>query len=84
MKTASLAPWLIRISAVILVLSIAACSQEPAATSPVADRTLGEGVTSGPGTSAGQWEYLGGDAAHTRYSPAAEITPDNFDDLEEA
>ena len=45
---------------------------------------LGEGVKSGPGTAGGQWEFLGGDAAHTRYSPADEINPENFEDLEEA
>ena len=37
-----------------------------------------------PGTTDGQWHYLGGDAAHTRYSPADEIDADNFEDLEEA
>ncbi len=36
------------------------------------------------GTQDGQWHYLGGDSAHTRYSPADEITADNFADLEEA
>ena len=41
-------------------------------------------VSSGQGTLEGQWEYLGGDAAHTRYSPANQITADNFEDLEEA
>ena len=28
------------------------------------------------------WPYVGGDQAHTKYSPAAEITPDNVDQLE--
>ncbi len=37
-----------------------------------------------PGTADGQWHYLGGDSAHTRYSPANEIDADNFEDLEEA
>jgi quinoprotein glucose dehydrogenase len=37
-----------------------------------------------PGTAGGQWHYLGGDAAHTRYSPADQIDADNFEDLEEA
>ena len=36
-----------------------------------------------PGTKNGQWHYLGGDSAHTRYSPADEITAENFEDLEE-
>ncbi len=35
----------------------------------------------GPGTENGMWEYLGGDAHHTRYTPADEITRDNFDQL---
>ncbi len=35
----------------------------------------------GPGTENGMWEYLGGDAWHTRYTPADEITRDNFDQL---
>jgi len=38
----------------------------------------------GPGTQGGQWHFIGGDSAHTRYSPAGEITADNFEDLEEA
>jgi len=83
MKTASLVSALFRIGIVTLILTIVACSQEPA-TDAVADRMLGEGVKSGPGTAGGQWEFLGGDAAHTRYSPADEINPDNFEDLEEA
>lgn len=37
-----------------------------------------------PGTKNGEWHYLGGDSAHTRYSPANEINADNFDELEEA
>jgi len=35
----------------------------------------------GPGTENGMWTYLGGDAWHTRYTPANEITRDNFDEL---
>ena len=37
-----------------------------------------------PGTQNGQWHFIGGDSAHTRYSPADEINADNFEDLEEA
>ena len=33
---------------------------------------------------AGEWRYIGGDAAHTRYSALDQITADNFDDLEVA
>jgi glucose dehydrogenase len=35
----------------------------------------------GPGTEDGQWTFLGGDAWHTRYTTADEITADNFDEL---
>jgi quinoprotein glucose dehydrogenase len=35
----------------------------------------------GPGVANGMWTYLGGDAWHTRYTPATEITRDNFDEL---
>ena len=37
-----------------------------------------------PGTQDGRWHYLGGDSAHTRYSPADQIDASNFNDLEEA
>ena len=37
-----------------------------------------------PGTADGQWRYIGGDAAHTRFSPNGQIDADNFEDLEEA
>jgi quinoprotein glucose dehydrogenase len=36
-----------------------------------------------PGTRDGQWQFLGGDSDHTRYSPAGLIDADNFEDLEE-
>ncbi len=38
----------------------------------------------GPGTENGEWHYLGGDAAHTRYSPLDQIDASNFEDLEVA
>ena len=38
-------------------------------------------VAQGPGTENGLWTYLGGDAWHTRYTPADEITAQNFDEL---
>ena len=28
-----------------------------------------------------EWTHLGGNAAHTRYTPATNITPDNFSEL---
>lgn len=37
-----------------------------------------------PGTKNGRWHYLGGDSHHTRYSPADQISAENFEDLEEA
>ncbi len=36
------------------------------------------------GTEDGRWSYIGGDAAHTRYSPAGQIRASNFADLQEA
>ena len=41
-------------------------------------------ATDAPGTKDGRWHYLGGDSAHTRYSPADQIDATNFNDLEEA
>jgi quinoprotein glucose dehydrogenase len=38
-------------------------------------------VAQGPGVESGLWTYLGGDAWHTRYTPADEITADNFEEL---
>jgi len=48
------------------------------------DASAGTGIAEGPGTSGGQWQYLGGDSAHTRYSPADQINRANFEELEEA
>ena len=42
----------------------------------------GAAVAQGPGTENRQWTYLGGDAWHTRYSPADQIDASNFEDLE--
>ena len=39
-------------------------------------------MAQGPGTTNGDWTFLGGDAWHTRYAPAAEINASNFEDLE--
>ena len=41
-------------------------------------------MAQGPGTANGEWTFLGGDAWHTRYAPAAEINASNFEDLEVA
>ena len=32
--------------------------------------------------SGGEWNYIGGDAAHTRYSGLDQVTEDNFEELE--
>ncbi len=85
MKIASLPSGLIRLGTIILTLSIVACSPGPAPV-PVSDtgsESAGS-IKSAPGTEDGQWGYLGGNAAHTRYSPADEVTLDNYEDLEEA
>ncbi len=42
------------------------------------------GSAQGPGTENGQWQYLGGDAGHTRYSTVSQINAANFEDLEVA
>ena len=42
----------------------------------------GSVTAQGPGTEDGHWTYLGGDAWHTRYSTAEQITPSNFEELE--
>ncbi len=40
------------------------------------------GLAQGPGTEDAQWTYLGGDAWHTRYTPADQIDASNFEELE--
>ncbi|NOX70191.1 MAG: PQQ-binding-like beta-propeller repeat protein [Gammaproteobacteria bacterium] len=68
-----------------LALGVAACSPDSTSTSGTDEAAAGQHVIApGPGTTGGQWEFLGGDAAHTRYSPAEQINADNFEDLEEA
>ena len=41
-------------------------------------------MAQGPGIESGQWTFLGGDAWHTRYTPADQINASNFGDLEVA
>jgi quinoprotein glucose dehydrogenase len=38
----------------------------------------------GPGVEGGGWTFLGGDAWHTRYTPADQINPSNFGTLKVA
>jgi len=71
------------LAAVSCAVGISACSQKTATDDDPARPAAAAMVKSGPGTSGGQWEYLGGDAAHTRYSPADQINADNFEDVEE-
>ena len=67
------------ITAMLTVLG--ACSSgDPASPAPTNNPGI---VTEGPGNSNGQWQYLGGDAGHTRYSPLDQINADNFADVEE-
>ena len=74
------------IAAAITAMSLAGCSQESSTTTsmPASGSSSAATVSSGPGTEGGQWEYLGGDAGHTRYSPADQINAENFEDVEEA
>ena len=67
------------------LIGLSGCSQESSTngTPDSTPRTSAAVVNSGPGTRDGQWEYLGGDAAHTRYSPADQINAENFEDVEE-
>lgn len=74
------------LAAAACAVGVSACSSgdstsdnQPAASSAATANM----VKSGPGTSGGQWEYLGGDAAHTRYSPVDQINAENFEDVEE-
>jgi len=63
-----------------LTLLASACSTADSA--PPAAAT--EARTAQSGTENGEWRYLGGDAGHTRYSPLDQITPANFETLQEA
>lgn len=84
MKSAILPSKYIRIGVIGLAFFIAACSQDSA---PSGDSGMAQSsgtVKPAPGTEDGQWGYLGGDAGHTRYSPADEINLENYEDLEVA
>ena len=57
-----------------VLAALGACSKTPVAP-----------TTSSPPTSpVGEWRYIGGDAAHTRYTALDQINADNFKDLEVA
>jgi len=75
--------WLAAVSAVLLAMTLAACTQNSAPTEDVAEAPSAV-FAEGPGTSGGQWQYLGGDSHHTRYSPLEQIDAGNFEELEEA
>jgi len=86
MKTATAASMYFRFGVILLALLVAACSQDSAPTGDTEGMTSAAGgeIRNAPDTDGGAWGYLGGDAAHTRYSPADEVTLENFGDLEEA
>ena len=88
MKNAFCAFRFVRFGAIAVALTIAACSQDPAGSAesaaPAAAAETASVINNAPDTDGGTWGYLGGDAAHTRYSPADEINLENFEDLEEA
>ena len=71
-----LTSYFVSIICLIGLIGLGGCTQESKYSGEVT-------VSSGQGTEGGQWEYLGGDAAHTRYSPANQINAENFEDLEE-
>ena len=53
------------------------CASASAAEAPAAKVAPGNAPTQ-------EWQYLGGSAAHTRYSPAKQITAENFGQLKTA
>jgi quinoprotein glucose dehydrogenase len=59
-----------------LTMSLLGCTRGPGS-------ATGPEFAEGPGTADGEWQYLGGDSAHTRYSPVDLINADNFENLEE-
>ena len=72
------------IKIIIVSLLLHACSQEsPSISNNLNQPNNDSSIKNAPDTDNGNWGYLGGDAAHTRYSPADKITLDNFEDLEE-
>jgi quinoprotein glucose dehydrogenase len=86
MKTAIQSSGLFRLGAIALALTVVACSPESAPVGDSAPPTpaAATSMKNAPGTDGGTWGYLGGDAAHTRYSPADEVDLENYEDLEEA
>ena len=90
MKNAISASRHLSFGLVALSLGATACTEGSApaddAASPAATPSPAAAaeIRNAPDTDDGQWGYLGGSAGHTRYSPADEITLDNFEDLEEA
>ena len=75
--------WPAAVTAVLLAAALAACTQQSGPTEDAAEASS-SAFAEGPGTSDGQWQYLGGDSHHTRYSPADQINAGNFENLEEA
>ncbi len=77
----------LRFGVIATTLALAACAPDStggADGGDAAPEASASVIRNAPGTDGGTWGYLGGDAGHTRYSPADEITLENFEDLEEA
>ena len=82
MKIAILASKRARFGVIAMLVAIAGCSQEsaaPAGDAPESSAAVSGSIRSAPGTDGGSWGYLGGDAAHTRYSPVDDINLENFE-----
>ena len=84
MKTAFEPSGIIRLGAIVLAGALAGCTQGSSPGGEAPSAATPSVVKNAPGTEDGQWGYLGGNAAHQRYSPADEIDLDNFEDLEAA
>ena len=67
-------------AAIVLALAGEACGADETAHPAASPAPGGEA----PGVRGGAWRYIGGDSAHTRYSPADQIDAGNFAQLEEA
>jgi len=74
--------WTAAVTGAMLLAVLAGCAQKQDPSQTANDRSAAV-FAEGPGTAGGQWQYLGGDSHHTRYSPADQINAENFEDLEE-
>ena len=82
MKDAVSAFRFVHFGVIAITLAFTGCAQESTSDSGASnDASV---IRNAPDTDGGTWGYLGGDATHTRYSPADEVNLENFEDLEEA